>query len=1135
MQNRIPPGSMKRCETCDAPLPPACPGGRCPACLMAEAIDPVETLSRESSVEATATPGDPLEGVTIGPGGRYRILQRIGEGGFGTVYMAEQAKPMRRRVALKILKAGMDTREVVARFEAERQALAMMEHPNIARVLDGGETDHGRPFFVMELVRGTPITDFCDRERLDTAARLRLFTRVCRAVQHAHQKGVIHRDLKPGNVLVTIEEGAEPVPKVIDFGVAKAIETPLTDKTLFTRFEQMVGTPAYMSPEQAAGDAATDIDTRADIYALGVLLYELLTGTTPFEAGTLQRAAFDEVRRILREEEAPRPSARLSSLQQDRRSTIARERGVEPSTLDRQLRGDLDWIVMKAIEKDRRRRYETANGLAVDIERFLGDEEVLARPPSTGYRLRKFARRHRPLLATAALVAAILVVATVVSGIAAVRAVRAERLAEQRLGIVAHERDLKVAALQSAELQRAEALWGQYAARQSKVSEALKNRAHIQLEELLAEFAPKPGEPDFRSWEWCYLRDQCRQALTTVPGTFAIWHPEEPWLTVLNRRDGAPSTIELRSASDGSLVRIVTEVPADKATSMWTMRWAGDGSRLGYLARNTATVVDAGSGEVLFEKGEEFLAPGQSGVKPFAVRAIDLSHDGRTLVTGSSAGHVQLWNVDEGSPGRVLQYADDNSNLEELRFDPTGSFIASALRWGRRTTWNVDSGDAFEYTRQSYENGRVAWSPLGTRFAATDSDSVGVYHLNQAEPAGSVPHRNVTNKPVFWLGADRLVTSGDDQTLRIWDAETLEHVGSIPMARDRTLVVGAGPEQEHIALQGIRDSKVLPVEAPRGPAVELTPQPPLQPGEFHFIDWSDDGNRITSGHQAILGPHERLTHLRIWDLPSQRLLQTRDMGIIRTLGWAATQSSVFAVSNRGELLEMDETSGSLDGLWDFADDINYSMSSISPNRRWLFLGHQDGGMCIDTATRKVIHRRVSRSPWQSRWSRDSRSVAIAHWARVHVWNPFDSTSVSKLLAARIRNLAWSPDDRLLAVALQDSRCEIVELASYESAGVLVGHNGPVLDVDWSDNGRIATASADGTVRIWDDSTGDELLVLHHPDGAKFLSVRWSPDGRRLAAGGEHGRVFVWGSGRIEARPAGARGLATGAIARASGE
>ncbi|MDA0814673.1 MAG: serine/threonine-protein kinase, partial [Verrucomicrobia bacterium] len=355
--------SQATCQNCSAPLTADAPGPICPACLVREVLDSVDT--EEGGVD-TALPDDlktaislgpaSLEGSTLGIGGRYKILQRIGEGGFGTVYMAEQSIPVRRRVALKILKAGMDTRQLLARFEAERQALAMMDHPNIAKVLDGGETELGRPFFVMELVRGTPITDFCNREKLSPEKRLKLFMLVCRAVQHAHQKGIIHRDLKPSNILITMPDGAEPVPKVIDFGVAKAMENNLTDKTLFTRFEQMIGTPAYMSPEQAGAEGTHDIDTRADIYSLGVLLYELLSGTTPFESKNLQSAAFDEVRRILREDEVPRPSARLTSMDMERRTTIARDRGTEAGSLDKHLRGDLDWIVMKAIEKDRRRR-----------------------------------------------------------------------------------------------------------------------------------------------------------------------------------------------------------------------------------------------------------------------------------------------------------------------------------------------------------------------------------------------------------------------------------------------------------------------------------------------------------------------------------------------------------------------------------------------------------------------------------------------------------------------------------------------------------------------------------------------------------------------------------------------------------
>jgi serine/threonine protein kinase len=337
-------------------------------------------------------------GMVIGP---YKLLEQIGEGGFGVVFMAEQQQPVRRKVALKVVKPGMDSKQVIARFEAERQALALMDHPHIAKVLDAGQTGSGRPYFVMDLVRGLPITDYCDQAQLTPRERLGLFLHVCSAVQHAHQKGIIHRDLKPSNVLVTQQDGAALV-KVIDFGIAKALGGQLTDKTLFTGFAQMVGTPLYMSPEQAAL-SNVDVDTRSDIYALGVLLYELLTGTTPFEKERLHRAGYDEMRRIIREEEPPRPSTRISTLGQAA-TTISTQRKSDPNRLANCLRGELDWIVMKCLEKDRSRRYETANGLARDVERYLADEPVLAGPPSARYRLRKFVRRNKGAVAAAALV-----------------------------------------------------------------------------------------------------------------------------------------------------------------------------------------------------------------------------------------------------------------------------------------------------------------------------------------------------------------------------------------------------------------------------------------------------------------------------------------------------------------------------------------------------------------------------------------------------------------------------------------------------------------------------------------------------------------------------------------------------------
>jgi serine/threonine protein kinase len=421
--------------------------------IASEALDLLATLDDAAFLSAptgaglaAALPGAALAGE--GPGtriDRYKLLQLIGEGGFGSVYMAEQTEPVQRRVALKIIKAGMDTRQVIARFEAERQALAMMDHPGIARVLDAGATDGGRPYFVMELVRGEPVTSYCDRGRLPVRQRLDLFRDICNAVQHAHQKGIIHRDLKPNNVLVTVADGA-PLPKVIDFGIAKATAARLTDKTLFTEMHQLIGTPEYMSPEQAEV-SGVDIDTRSDVYSLGVLLYELLTGSTPLERARLRSTPLADVQRLIREEEPQRPSVRIATRSSSAMKTpvaltsdlsdpsaveIARRRRSEPQLLTRILRGDLDWIVMKCLEKDRQRRYATAGALADDVGHYLVDQPVLATPPSRGYKLRKFAKRNKVTISALAVVFAALVLGTFGLAIGFLRATRAERIAVRR-------------------------------------------------------------------------------------------------------------------------------------------------------------------------------------------------------------------------------------------------------------------------------------------------------------------------------------------------------------------------------------------------------------------------------------------------------------------------------------------------------------------------------------------------------------------------------------------------------------------------------------------------------------------------------------------------------------------------------
>ena len=385
-------------------------------------------LKRNDGVEVSNELGESIaekEGDTIGP---YTLLQKLGEGSFGVVFMVEQTEPIKRKVALKIIKPGMDSREVITRFEGERQALALMDHPNISKVIDAGTTETGRPYFAMELVEGLPVTEYCDTYCLNTRQRLVLFQDICSAVQHAHQKGIIHRDLKPSNILVAHHE-AKPAVKVIDFGVAKAIKHELTEKTLYTAIGQMIGTPQYMSPEQSA-TRGIDIDTRSDIYSLGVVLYELLTGQTPLGLGRLRKAGIEEMYRLIREEEPFKPSMRLSSLGCDENTALARTHNTTLGKLSRQIRGDLDWIVMKALEKDRTRRYETANGFAADIGHYLTNKPVLASPPSASYRLVKFARRNKAVLTTVILMFVVMAAGTVISTWQAVRATKAEAQAE---------------------------------------------------------------------------------------------------------------------------------------------------------------------------------------------------------------------------------------------------------------------------------------------------------------------------------------------------------------------------------------------------------------------------------------------------------------------------------------------------------------------------------------------------------------------------------------------------------------------------------------------------------------------------------------------------------------------------------
>ncbi len=503
------------------------------ASVLAMEEEKAASKSRRESANLAEAPGTRI--------GRYKLLQRIGEGGCGAVYMAEQEQPVHRRVALKIIKLGMDTRTVIARFEAERQALAMMDHLNIARVFDAGATKTGRPYFVMELVRGVKITDYCDQNKLDTRQRLELFIQICHAIQHAHQKGIIHRDIKPSNILVTLHDGV-PVPKVIDFGIAKAMEGRLTDKTLFTPYEYFIGTPAYMSPEQAER-SGLDVDTRTDIYGLGVLLYELLTGRTPFDPKELAKSGWDGMRRTLREKDPLRPSTLLTTLQGPDLTTTAEHRKAEGPKLISLLRGDLDWIILRSLEKDRTRRYQTANALAMDIQRYLDNEPIMARPPSRLYRLQKLVRRNRMVFAAGGAV-----VLALVAGLGT------------STWLLFRERDARRRAVAA---EREESRLRREAETRQKVTQAtalVREERFAEAEWLVSEinFA-KPtveGAALLRSLgEWHALRDEWRAAAKHFTALLAVNRLDGPDVDTLDYLECGPALIEAGDVTGYELFR----------------------------------------------------------------------------------------------------------------------------------------------------------------------------------------------------------------------------------------------------------------------------------------------------------------------------------------------------------------------------------------------------------------------------------------------------------------------------------------------------------------------------------------------------------------------------------------------------
>jgi WD40 repeat protein/tRNA A-37 threonylcarbamoyl transferase component Bud32 len=1014
-------------------------------------------------------------------------LQQIGEGGMGVVFMAEQEQPIRRRVALKIIKPGMDSAQVIARFEVERQALALMDHQSIARVLDAGTTDSGRPYFVMELVHGVPITQYCDANKLSLRQRLELFVPVCQAIQHAHQKGIIHRDIKQSNIMVTLHDG-QPVPKVIDFGVAKATEQRLTERTLFTQYGTIVGTLEYMAPEQAEM-SGLGVDTRGDIYSLGVLLYELLTGTTPLERSRLREAAYDEMLRLIREEEPPRPSQRIST-SGDRLATISAERNTEPAELSRLVCGELDWIIMCCLEKDRTRRYETANGLARDIQHYLADEPVEACPPSTGYKLRKFARKHKAGLATAAGFAVLLVLGTAVSTWQAVRATQAEAVAlvnehqandnavqAQEKEREAYQQRNEVQALnEKLQATQAELRRTLYVAEINLAQRAWEAGGAGQVRELLEKQRPKPGESDLRNFEWHYLNRLCHAEIFTLEGGGwgVAFSPDGKRLA-----SAAGGDVKVWNAQTGKELRTFTLKDAVERIPVFSP----DGKRVASCCDNDYRIVKVWD----TQSGQELLAirGNTSGVRGMA-----FSPDGQHLAGGSLEGTLKVWDAQTGQ--ELLTCKGHTAAVNGVAFSPDGKHLASASNDNTGRLWNAQTGQEVWTFRghTRFVNG-VAFSPDGKHLASASGDHlVKVWDVQTGQELLTIRgHSDWVRSVTFSPDGKHLASASADNTVKVWDAQTGQKPLTLKAGTTPVAGVAFSPDGKRLASISTEPGGGKVWDAQTGQQF-LRLQGVTTAGASGLA-FSPDGKRLASGNAGGSG----FPHVNVWDAQTGQ-------GILLLLGHTRGVGSV-AFSADGKYL----ASG--------APDYGPSVDGVfGPNGAQAMVWDAQTGQVLLTI--KGDTKCLAFSP-------DGKRLATASLnGMVKVWNTQTGLELLSLKGhpgkGDAYGVAFSPDGTRLASASSDKTVKLWDAQTGRELHTLKGHTGWITSVIFSPDGkRLVSTSFDNTVKVWDAQTGQELLTVDgHTGGVN--SMAFSPDGHRLAGGSNDGTVTIWDATPLPEKP-----------------